>query len=39
MTMLNRSFDHCFGNWITFGGVAMAIGIMRLGEETDDPPE
>ena len=28
-----------FGNWITFGGVAMAIGIMRLGEETDDPPE
>jgi len=27
-----------FGNWVTFGGVAMAIAIMRLGEETDDQP-
>lgn len=27
-----------FGNWITFGSVAMAIAIMRLGEETDDDP-
>lgn len=27
-----------FGNWVTFGGVAMAIAIMRLGEETDDHP-
>lgn len=27
-----------FGNWVTFGGVAMAVAIMRLGEETDDHP-
>ncbi|MBT6093765.1 MAG: hypothetical protein HOH04_02715 [Rhodospirillaceae bacterium] len=25
-----------FGNWVTFGGVAMAVAIMQLGEDVDN---
>lgn len=27
-----------FGLWITFGSIAMAVGIMGLGEERDSDP-
>lgn len=27
-----------FGLWITFGSIAMAVGIMNLGEEQDSDP-
>ena len=44
-SMINRSsepflwqFLLFFGNWVTFGGVAMAVAIMHLGEETDNDP-